>query len=424
MASKSDGGQEGFLFLIIVVIVAGYLFLKFNPQYIIGVWRWIKLIELAPFYYIAEYLPFYKDMEIQKAFHFLAERSGSEIAPITVERFDRRYIVWITWLPAVALIGWGLRRALTQDTMNKRYDMEQLLARAAPLYPHLQEYVSANPAKQPLVYKRKQKETHVSAMAISPYDFAIMSPPLGLEQQARRDASLRNPIWDKSDGFDIDLAERAFKAQLGRQYAGIESLKDYERRVFDALVSRLSVNQDDRMRMFKTICYVELGVKGAVRIELASFGAGYRELKRLFKDQLNTLKGRKKALDKRAFLSDTNIFKHLMDNEKLYEDAFKLIRAEEIMGAHAFVRVGLMELLDRARDSGVFASSELKWVKAYDRTLWFCLSTTGRKVSFTECAGCMAHWLLERTVGRAISHPEVTEAVQGLHRELCPERHL
>ncbi len=85
---------------------------------------------------------------------------------------------------------------------------------------------------------------------------------------------------------------------------------------------------------------------------------------------------------------------------------------------HAYVYTILATMLQIAKTDGVLASPMFIWVKTIDRKLWYTLNNVGRYAFHVDCAGIMAHWLFEKTVGLATPTPMVGKAVDGLDMAL------
>jgi len=81
---------------------------------------------------------------------------------------------------------------------------------------------------------------------------------------------------------------------------------------------------------------------------------------------------------------------------------------------HAHVYTVMATLLQIAKTDGVLASPMFIWLKTVDRSLWYTLNNVGRYAFHVDCAGIMAHWLFEKTVGFASPSPMVDKAVEGL----------
>lgn len=87
-------------------------------------------------------------------------------------------------------------------------------------------------------------------------------------------------------------------------------------------------------------------------------------------------------------------------------------------GKHAYVTTWMSSMLVLARNSGVVATSEILWLKAVDRRMWYTLNNVGRNTAFSEVAGVHAHWLAERKIGRALKTPMVKQAISGLEQAM------
>lgn len=87
---------------------------------------------------------------------------------------------------------------------------------------------------------------------------------------------------------------------------------------------------------------------------------------------------------------------------------------QESIRRHAYIYTllaTLMQLTRVANAPGVFASSQFKWLRTVDRTLWYTINNVGRASAFhAECAGVMCHWQSEKAVGRRIVIPCIKEA--------------
>jgi len=425
MASQSEtDNYESFGVILFIGVLVLYFFFKDKYWMIAGIWKFIRLIEIAPFYYIPDFIPYYGDLNLDRAFDWIWSQPIKEITRTATQQIDSLYFHWISWVPSFVLIYWGIKRILSGGGYSTRYDMESILIKVEPLYPQLKPFLDVNPVERKILYKRNQKSTHAWAMSISPREYGLMSPPMGLERESKIKKSLKNPIWDGKKGFDFDLCERALSTQLGDRFNGIDNLKDYERALFDIFIKKASIPLETRFTYFSELSSSLLRVKGTKKIAEGSLTNGKRRLLEYIDKDIEQIKKPKKKkknapeFSPKAYMQEENIVKIIERDDKDLEFIFKLVFCENVMSMHAFVKTGLMELLERVRDSGVSTHDEIKWVKQVDRGLSYCLSSVGRKVSFVESCGPFAHWLLEKQVGRPVSHPEVGEAVTGLFKAL------
>jgi intracellular multiplication protein IcmP len=87
---------------------------------------------------------------------------------------------------------------------------------------------------------------------------------------------------------------------------------------------------------------------------------------------------------------------------------------QRVMYSHAYVLTVMASMLELARKDGVLAAADFLWLKPTDRLLWFMLNSVGRQTAFAEVSGPIAHWNVERAMGRRLMVPMVEEAVNGL----------
>lgn len=411
---SQESDNLSFLILVSVFICLAYIYVKYNIENFMFIWKYLRIVELSPFYILPKSLPFYGDLNIPKAIKFLLNTNSVDISIKTVLYFDNHYLPWISWLPGSFFIYYGIKRICMTNNCNNRYDMEKLLVRVHGLYPNLSELTTRNPIGEPLIYNRKNKASYYSSMGLSPKDFSLLSPPLGLEKEAKKDKSMQQSIWNGKKDFDFDLAERTFAKQLGEKFCGIQNLAEVEKKVFDILKEHTCVNHTIKIKKYKKYAKDILNLNKNKKINTEKLIPGEKQLYEYISEDVKKL-SKKRSFNPKKYIGDENLTKIIANEKnKRLQDIFKLYYAEKIMEKHAFVKTGLMELFYAAKNTGVITTELFKWVKKTDRILWFCLSSVGRKVSFTESSGPFSHWLLEQDIGRPITHPEVSEAVQGL----------
>lgn len=64
--------------------------------------------------------------------------------------------------------------------------------------------------------------------------------------------------------------------------------------------------------------------------------------------------------------------------------------------------------------AGILSSSQFRWVKKVDRTLWYGLNNVGRRKFHIEGAGIINHFFAENVLRAPRTSPAVTEACSGL----------
>ena len=209
MSSKGyndSSSNDFYIIMTVVVVLILSILIRENFHLVAGIWRWLRIAELGMFYWIPDWVPYYGDLEIKKAFHWLLSTDPRNFAPETLSEFDRYYAKWFAWLPGLLLIYLGIRKSRHGADITEEHDMESILHKVAPLYPFLSEYLENHPEEKELSYKPGKPESAKYAASLSPGEFALMNPPLGLSQKAKKKKSFRKAIWDGHDDFDMDLA--------------------------------------------------------------------------------------------------------------------------------------------------------------------------------------------------------------------------
>lgn len=414
----SSGSSDMYILVIFFALFGGYLFLQSHFEYVIYVWKYLRILELGMFYWIPDWVPFYGNLEIKQAFQFLMDTDFDLIHRDTVSQIDNRYSGFFSWIPGLLCIYWGVKFVGKSLDPTANYNMESLLARMQHYYPHVPQFVDDDPTNKDIEYSRDKKESYRWAMGLRPNDFAVMVPPLGLEEAAKTNKSLNAPIWDGADGYDLDLAEKTFVAQLGEKFSGIESLNSYETRLFDFLVKKIADDLElskEKINVFAKVILNEKDKDSKFDYKVLSLSEQglYNKLDSYLSEE--KLK-KKKKFNSKDFFYYKNIEKLMKD--KSFLPVLKKLNAEYVMSMHAFKTTAFMALLEETRKVGVVPTLDFQWIKKEDRILHFSLSSVGRKVAFAECSGCFCHYVLECQIGRPWSQPEVHEAVQGLYKAL------
>lgn len=87
---------------------------------------------------------------------------------------------------------------------------------------------------------------------------------------------------------------------------------------------------------------------------------------------------------------------------------------QTIIEKHAFNRTVLFALMMQARRLGVLQPAEMRWLRFYDRQLWYIVQTIGRQASFAEAAGVLSHYLYEAKCGTGLVEAQLDKAVNGV----------
>jgi intracellular multiplication protein IcmP len=91
---------------------------------------------------------------------------------------------------------------------------------------------------------------------------------------------------------------------------------------------------------------------------------------------------------------------------------------QELIRRHAFARTVLFALFQHGRRLGVLPPADVRWLRFYDRPLWYAVQNFGRESGFGEGAAFLSHYLYEARARTAIVEPQLDKAVSGLETAL------
>jgi intracellular multiplication protein IcmP len=207
---------------------------------------------------------------------------------------------------------------------------------------------------------KESLETGPYAMAMTPYAFAVKYKLLADEKNI--------------GSLNKTRTEKLFISQLNKLWTGIDSLKKHEKALFLIFAAHGCGDKKGAMNAINSIA-------------------------------ISSAENQKKMPD----FSSTKPLEKYLDDE----------RVKTIITKHAYIYTILAQMIEFARNTGVFPPSYFLWLKPRDRLLWYTLNCVGRQVSFVEVAGIFSHWKAEQTAGHKIEAPFVSEAVKGLEKALA-----
>lgn len=442
----SNVNQDALMGVLAVGAALTLLIIYYNFHIVTNIWRYVRIGELYLLQYIPSfYLPMIGEVNFEKAVKFLEVVSPYGLDLNVINKFDARYTPWVSIPMGIFLLFKAKKLGVGSGEIGRVENMETVFERFTHIYPYLTEIYETNPQTKPLRYDRKSKESYRWGKAITGYQFATLSPPLGLEHKAKKNGSFKRPIYGGPDDFDMDLAERAFEIQLGPRWEGEKKLSEPEKIAFDYLKDRLPTDAE-RTNEFVTKCWrfslklvqkrgivediksknlsekeVNL-VKAMIEFykpyfEFMTLSESEKDLQKKYKKKKLKAKTKKEAVN---YLRSSERITEIGENKSGYfTKYFEDIIADNVMSSHNYVRCGLMSLNQTACDGGRISLEPIKSaVKSKDRTLWLALKCAGRQVAWPECSGIHAHWLFEKDKGRRVSYPCVQEAVEALRLEL------
>ncbi len=391
------GGDAGVFFLLLALAACAAALFAWDALWAerFGAWRALRLAQLAA---LGPLLPdaYWALFDLPPADRVAAalERAAAvpgegqrEQAALFRARIDRALLPPVCLLAGLPFVALALARWRAAERVRERFDdADGYLEAQAALHPHLAPLSGERPHREPLKFDRERPSVH--AKCVNPLDFARMRPPLGLEGEADR------AILEGDDDFDEALAERCFARQCGPPYAGLGAWDGCAQHAFELLLPAQALHPE---RMLPEI-----------RALLADGADGGSDAARALAEALRARRGKAP----RDLLRDPAL-----------AAALRLREAEMVMEAHGFVLTGLMSLLEEARQGGVVLIHSLRRkLKLEDRTMWYALSSVGRRVAFAEGAGPFAHWLVERSIGvhlpSPMTVPEVGRAVRALREQI------
>lgn len=203
------------------------------------------------------------------------------------------------------------------------------------------------------------------AMAMSPMQFCKRYRLLE-EVKPQRYQGMKRSEWDRIDVvLKRGKANRLFIMQLGPLWSGPDKLPLHARALFAAFAARINADK--------------AGSKLLAQLAESSTGKmNYKGVDELLKKHYNSK------------------------------------TVQHVVQTHAYVLTVMAEMLERARDDGVQASSEFLWLKPIDRRLWYTLNTVGRQTPFIEVGGIFAHWVAEKEARTKLMVPMVEEATNAV----------
>lgn len=96
---------------------------------------------------------------------------------------------------------------------------------------------------------------------------------------------------------------------------------------------------------------------------------------------------------------------------------------QAILSKHAYARTVLFAMFTAARSLGVLPPADMRWLRFYDRTLWYVLQNFGRQGSYAEGSAAHIHYLYEIKSNSALIEPQLDKAITALDTALTAFRY-
>lgn len=237
-------------------------------------------------------------------------------------------------------------------------------------------------------------------------------PVLGMSKTSRQFAFHHRLIaddWiDEPDGSCTPTllrpkAEKVFRAQLGRLWTGPSSLSPAETLLMAIAIPRVAATD------------------GA--LDDAAFKKCVGESDQMidwcwdqFKPKKQAAKGKDRdgetPSDPLAWLTPDSI--DLKRPREVIDRYLNTLPVQRILARHAYVRTILYAMFTSARTLGVLPPADMRWLRFYDRPLWYVLQNFGRQAVFAEGAAAHVHYLYEVKSGEPLAEPQLDKAINAL----------
>lgn len=249
--------------------------------------------------------------------------------------------------------------------LKKKYNMRTLAAQEQQNWPQIKIATKIDLLEQDL-------DVGPWAMTMSPMQYAKRNRLITVdyaENVHSKFSKAQGPEFKAS--LDRVRTQRAFAAQLGRTWQGIEAMAPHRRAIFAIFIAR--GNRDTKTAQALVAQLAASAAEG--RLDCAGADALWR--------------------------------KHQKSKP-----------VQEMCQRHAYEFTVFISALQFAREDGVLPSSDFLWVKPIDRRLWYVINNVGRQTPATEVGAIFCHWYSEMALKRPLSVPSVDGAIIALELSL------
>lgn len=314
------------------------------------------------------------------------------------------FYVNVMLLPFILLFAFKIFARIQSSHPNllfaKTFTVDSFVRAKKPLYRHLRMFDALNLIETPLD-----------------------DPVLGMSRTSRQfvfhhrlivDTGEPGDGWiDEADGsctpvLDRAKTERVFREQLGAVWTGVGNLTPGETLLLAIAIPRVAATDgalDDKA--FKK-CVEESN-------QMVNWCWDQ------FKPPKAQKKGSKKGQDKEEPADPLAWLKPEIDLTVPRETIKRHINSkpmQAILSKHAYVRTILFAMFTAARSLGVLPPADMRWMRFYDRTLWYVLQNFGRQGAFAEGGAVHVHYLYEIKSGEPLIEPQLDKAINALEAAL------
>jgi hypothetical protein len=195
-----------------------------------------------------------------------------------------------------------------------------------------------------------------------------------------------------------DKTFEVVSANLGKIYEGVHSFNELEKWIVSVLVLHILGRVHDSRKLNRQInIYYGIGIKKDYQTAIAKrIKATVDNVFNEFKDDMQFKPHNESDFDK-PYDPIIESFEVYDTEEDLNVKGRRELR--KTFSNHSYVKTIILSLHKKSWAFGVLASSEMLYVKKYDRDFWYVLSQQGRGSAFAEVSGCWAHFLYEEESG-------------------------
>lgn len=373
-ANSGDDNALNIIWMIFFGFLIGVLIWVTWGEHFKNFFLWLKKTQLIIINFIMKILPLellhlnWARQDIAKALDTVNNLKADDL---TLEMSS--YISFITGrylsFPVILLLISFCYIGFIKNPSNKykkTYNMNSLALQETTEWPQIKPVIGLNLIKEPLT-------SGVWAIGKSPLDFCKENDLITIKADQNKEFKTGSNVSFNMI-LDEDKAELIFAQQLGKLWKSPESLAIHQRALFAIFAARACREPDVSFKLLR-------------QINMSSNSKNHNVL---------------------DFNNVDNVWKKYYDK--------KIIQG--IINNHAYEFTMFIDLLILARQDGVLPTADFLWLKPIDRLFWYVLNSTGRQTYFVEAAGVHAHYLVEKSLGRALSVPYVKEAVKALNLAL------
>jgi intracellular multiplication protein IcmP len=311
--------------------------------------------------------------------------------------------MWVNGMFFFAAIAFSVRMYLYASKNHPKFKY----ARSHNLASFVKEFTQAKDAEGNFIYPHLRLFSALSDKLISsPLDH----PKFGMSLTSKSFAFRNRLVTDwrqEGQGFwaptlNREASTRVFREQLGRLWTSSANMSPGETMLFAIACPRVAATDpsiDDKT------------YKQAMADSMAMIRYCWAQ----FTPPEASKKSKGKEEDFGWLVPDIS----LEEPRQVIKRYIGLASVQSIIEKHAYNRTILFAMYMHARRLGVLQPAEMRWLRFYDRPLWYVLQTIGRQAGYAEASGVLSHYLYEAKAGSPLVEPQLDKAVSGLEAALA-----